>query len=368
MSATPASPTSPSSWAKWLWLAFAVAAVLVTTVHMILIRKSYAVASASEPQDAHMLIFVLLLVITFLLLVSAIIFSIIEALEKSDLVRAILQSFLEVLARLLTLDNVKQALKVVASAAPSLFILSVIYEAKYFQALNVSTVAIPISLVDRFHIFVIWIPHIIAVLITAYFILPTIWLTVEEALLSRSVAEYSRTSSKIKISLFSTTSLAIYGWLYVWISDISSMEFHSHIEEIYGKIIIFFCFFTVVAVYTNYRMFSVRDVSQRAETWDSPNRNRRAIQVVWAHTMWFIFLLFFQWIIVPLHAANSAKCIERNMYTFSFVNGESKEASLVRSFRNYFLIRDCESMYLEFLNSDEVRSIVKHRQEPPANQ
>lgn len=353
-------PPLPPSWAKRLWLAFTVefAFAVVMAIGGISISEVYGIEFVFAPH----IILILILIVNFL---SAVYFSIIEAIERSILMRSIFENFFELLTRILTLDKIKQALAFIASCYSILFMFSIIYEITYFHALDIAVIAIPMSLTDRIQVSIYWIPHIIGILVVSYVILPTMMLSIEGALFSLSVKKFHDIKEfpmpyTIFLLLPYLIILSLYGYLYLCIFDISIMEFRSHMKESFLRLATFFCFFVVVAAYINYRMFSVKDPSRRAEKWDSPDRNKRTTQVIWAHTLWVIILLYFQWSIAPLYAESSAQCTRENMYTFNLINNTSKKAAIIRSFSNYFLICDCNNLTMEFLNSDEVRSIVKH--------
>lgn len=373
MNTVPAQNISPlRSWAKPLWLVVATIAI-ATTINVIVICVVYwkvifawavygsIFASKLSIADDYLLVLPIFILFLILLLPLAIGFSVLEKIEKSELAQAILRSFFEVLTRLLTPNKIKQGLQVAIWACLA---LPVAYEVAYFHALDISIIAIPVSLLDRFYGSTIWILHTLASLIISYVILPIMMLSLEETLISRSAGKVSTASTALLTALYLAT-LGICIYLSLWIFDISIVKFTSYMQD--DILLIFFCF-AFVAFYTSYRMYGLKGIYRRAEKWNSINRDKRTIQLVYAHTIWFILLVIFQWNIVSLYAENLKVCVD-GTYIINFTNKTSKEVCLIRSFRSHFLIRDCKCFdhtcsackgtNPEFLNSNVVHSIMK---------
>lgn len=280
-----------------------------------------------------------------------------ESLEK------MMENSSKVLARLLTLDNMKRAIKLTAFIYSASFVLSIICEMIYFRALDIPMSGVPMSLVDRFSTSAGQFIVFLASSIVVFIFLPAAILTIEEIFRTSKKLHNKVNSLKRLMLLVAISSMIAYGCLLLYSFDIPFSLFHSHITEDFRFLIIYILILMLSIIFIGsvyYRFLHI----QNPQDWQTEDRKKRFTYLSWTFAPFLVHFLFLQVNIWHLYAEISTKCPTvcpntRSIYTFTISNGKSVNAVLARSFNNFFLIRNCESMKLEFLNSDNVIRVTK---------
>jgi len=342
---------------KWLQWAILVAVSIATFVSAIWMISGYIIGFTAFLTNVLTWFLAFLAVLIVILVIVAIATFIGEPLGN------MMENASNVLARLLTLDNMKRALKLAAFIYSVSFVLSIICEMVYFRALGIPVSGSPISLMDRFSVSAGHFIVFLASSIMVFIFLPIAVLTVEEIFRTSTRLHNKVTQLKYLVLLIVLSSIIAYGCLLLYSFDIPFSLFHSHINEDF-RFFIIYCMILMLSIIFIASVYYRFHHIQNPQDWQTEDRNKRFTYLSWIFAPFLAHFLFLQVNVWHLYAEVSTKCptacpSTRSIYTFTISNGKSVNAVLARRFSDSFLIRDCENMKLEFLNSDNVIRVTK---------